>query len=1567
MRRRRTFQVERLESRLAPAASLMGPLSHLDQVAARDTGADLWAGLGLTSRSAVTRLDLPALVERLATAPREYDPAPVEIALPRPDGSFARFRVWEIERSPELAAAMPTTHMYRGQGIDRPADLLAADITTTGFHARVLGPGTLWSIDPEQANYTSSLPELTPGHATGCGCADCSAVLSRLINAETIVSAGGEGGTSGGGIITGGSPQESTGTQLRSYRFVVASTGEYTAYSGGVANTQANIVTLTNRLNLVLERDYSARLTLIPNASIVYTNSATDPYTGDNAFSMVEENITNLTNVVGNANYDIGHVFSSQSFGGGVGYYKGIGQNWRAGGATICGTFTTPTGLPFESNFIHEVGHQFGGLHTFNGVAGAAAFNRNGPTAVEVGSGSSIMAYPGICDTDDLQAAPDLYFHSLTYDDTQDFLSTLTGVGTTTPTGNTPPVVFAGNDAVIPANTPFALTATASDINGDTLTYSWEERDLGAAQALGAGDNGTSPLFRAFAPVSSPTRTFPNLTNLVAGTASKGETLPTTDRNLTFRVMVRDNRTGGGGVTLDDLSLRVVNTGSAFAVTSPNTATSWPASSTQLVTWNVAGTDGGAINAPLVNIRLSIDGGLTYSALLASNTPNDGSEPVVVPVGAPSTQCRIKVEPVGNYFFDISDVNFAITASPAMRVTATNPVTGGVLGTTLDVTFSQPINAATLSTSDITLSQGSVTAVTLQSASVARYTLAGLSGEGAVTVTMPAGAVASTTGNGTAQFIGNYVLDVTTSAFPTPLVASGPLGSMTYCGTAAGAISLFVAAPDTDSYTITLDAGQTLSLTATPGATLRPTVQITGPGGVNVSNTAATAGQSATLSAVATTSAGTYTITVGGAGSTVGSYALRLDLNSAIEAEPNNSQATATPIGGSSFALGGTATRLALRGRLESPAESLPNEIEANNSVATANDATQSFTPYTGNLYQLGFGTTIDYDFFKLGNFQPGDLITQAQYGAGSGRGTQAEPVVYFYYNTGGYYLGYDDNSGPGNDSLFYRYNVDVDDVYFGNASGFYFFGDTIQMGYLLENAGTPPLTGGSFVDTEPNQTAATATDVSNAWRAVNYRSVVAGTVSSGSDSDFVKYQFNAGDLVTFQVHSTSDLDAAVVLRNPAGTVIASDPGDGGGLVPEEDAFIYAYVIPTTGTYTVEVKAATGTGGSYTLTSLLSASAAPPAPADCASFTLAAGQSATVALKGLAAGTINFDVLNPGGSVVASGTAGPTNYDKSATFTAAGAGTYAVRVQGTAGLDYVVTITSGATVDAEQNDATGTAQALVSSRAAGGITAGDEDWYSFAATAGQLITLATATPAGGAGEFVNALAPLVEIYSPANTLIGSGGATALAQATSTGTYRVRVRGSGGSTGEYVLAQSAVVDAPAKVSSLIVGDGTTQRSRVTKIDVVFNEPVTAPAGAFGLSRQSDSAAVALAAATSGNTVTLTFTGGPIEFGSLADGRYTLTINAASVTDSAGQPLDGNGDGTFGDNYTLVGTPANGLFRLFGDGDGSGQVTSTDFLAFRLAFLGTVPTFDFNNSGSVDSSDFLAFRLRFLQSV
>jgi hypothetical protein len=184
----------------------------------------------------------------------------------------------------------------------------------------------------------------------------------------------------------------------------------------------------------------------------------------------------------------------------------------------------------------------------------------------------------------------------------------------------------------------------------------------------------------SFSPTISPTRLFPKLSTILAGANVSGplpggdagantEALSSVSRTLNFRLTVRDNHAFSsaapvavGQTAFTDVLVTVTNTSGPFAVTSPNTNITWPSGGNATVTWNVNNTNTGSVNCQQVNILLSTDGGQTFPTTLASATANDGSEVITVPATNGTTN-RIKVESVGNIFFDISNTNFTIGAA----------------------------------------------------------------------------------------------------------------------------------------------------------------------------------------------------------------------------------------------------------------------------------------------------------------------------------------------------------------------------------------------------------------------------------------------------------------------------------------------------------------------------------------------------------------------------------------------------------------------------------------------------------------------------------------------------------------------------------------------------------------------------------------------------------------------------------------------------------------------------------------------------------------------------------------
>jgi len=570
------------------------------------------------------------------------------ISLPQPDGTLARFHFVESPvMHPALAARFPEIKTYLGWGIDDPAATVRFDLTLAGFHAQILSPRGAVYIEPYLRGNTN-LHAVYARRDARASAPDFQCRTDGTTAMTTVSSA-----------PTPIRPLAVVNGNLRTYRLACAATAEYTAYFGGtVPAALAAIVTAINRVTGVYESELGIRLELVAdNDLIVYTNTGAEPYSDGNPTALLMQNQANLDAVIGGTNYDIGHVFSTA--GGGL---AGVGVACVAGLKAMGETGTyPPVGDAFYVDYVaHEIGHQFGASHSFNSSANACGYgNRCAAAAYEPGSGSTIMSYAGICSADNLQSHSGAYFHSASLEQILSFITA--GAGSTpasvSATGNGAPTVDAGPDYIIPMGTPFTLTATGIDPDAKTLTYCWEERDLGPSTTLSAADNGSSPLFRSFNPTTSPARTFPQLSDILNHTTTRGEMLPTTSRTLNFRVTARDNQPTGGATAASDMQVTVITNAGPFVITSPDGAATW--SGAQTVTWNVAGTTNAPVAAASVNILLSTNGGVTFPIVLASNVPNSGTATVLLPLVTASA-ARIMVQADGNIFFAISPSNFSI-------------------------------------------------------------------------------------------------------------------------------------------------------------------------------------------------------------------------------------------------------------------------------------------------------------------------------------------------------------------------------------------------------------------------------------------------------------------------------------------------------------------------------------------------------------------------------------------------------------------------------------------------------------------------------------------------------------------------------------------------------------------------------------------------------------------------------------------------------------------------------------------------------------------------------------------
>lgn len=631
------------------------------------------------------------------------------LAFPNESGKLEEFRVYEAPLlSPEMAAQFPNIKTYVGFSTDNSGTRVRFSVTPQGVQSMIsrVGEPSTFLVPLSRNGNNQYIAYNKMSRASFVKEFEC-LTQDEVVKHESDASVS----------------RDADDQILRTFRIAISTTGEYTNFwddgnatnGNAQADALAQVVSTLNRVNEVFEVDMAVTFQLVSGTSIIYPSAASDPYTG----SLNAQLQSTLTAQIGEANYDIGHLFAYAGNNGNAGCIGCVCVNGQKGSGFSAHTFLDNDGGPYMTDFFdidyvpHEMGHQMGGNHTF-------AFNTEGAGVnAEPGSGTSIMGYAGITGGNDVQDHSDAYFHYHSINQILNNLVTRT-CWTSTPISNNPPVANAGSNFTIPKGTAFILKGAATDPDpNDVLTYCWEQTDSGGTTNTNfAPTKTTGPLWRSRPPSVSPNRYMPIFSRVLAGQLTETnpvetvnntswETVSTVGRTLNFALTVRDrSEANGTGQTpqssFDTMVVTVDPTAGPFTVTSQNTNVLWNVGTSQTVTWNVAGTNVAPVNSPTVNILLSIDGGQTFPFTVASNVTNDGSETITVPaIGGDTTQARLIVEGNNNIFYAVNSTNFSIQGSefvlnvpnPDVTVCAPNDATynftyNTFLGFTGTTTFS---------------------------------------------------------------------------------------------------------------------------------------------------------------------------------------------------------------------------------------------------------------------------------------------------------------------------------------------------------------------------------------------------------------------------------------------------------------------------------------------------------------------------------------------------------------------------------------------------------------------------------------------------------------------------------------------------------------------------------------------------------------------------------------------------------------------------------------------------------------------------------------------------------------
>jgi subtilisin-like proprotein convertase family protein len=614
-----------------------------------------WNVNGISKKELLFELDKAVVKSTLEPLQEANNPSQVVIEIPNTKGELEKYEIHEFSNfDSDLQAQFPSIRAYVGSSLSDKTATLYCSFSPKGIQTMVLRSDKptefTEKISGNQEIYTVFDSNDSKSNEQLLHCATIDKALSKPSGKLTTAAT-------------------SNGESYKTLRLAVACTAEYTTYFGGTFQALEAINATLTRVNGIFNKDLSLHLNLISSATaLLYTNPATDPFSPANSGANGNWNVElqrDLTAKIGNANYDIGHLFGASGGGGNAGCIGCVCQDpvslndVAKGGGFSSPADGKPEGDTFDIDFVaHEIGHQLGANHTFSHETEGTGVN------VEPGGGSTIMSYAGVTDYN-IQSHSDDYFAYVSIDQIRKNLASKScPFSSIIP--NTKHKANAGEDFVIPKSTPFVLKGSSSNPNGAALSYCWEQNDT-ATTSFGANSiafptKKDGPLFRSFPPTNSPNRFMPELAKVVSNSLnSQWESVVDIARTMHFTLTVRDN--GGIGLAQTDtdaMTVTVDATKGPFEITSQNTSNlSWKPLSLETINWAVNSTDQlpGSAN---VNIKLSIDGGLTFPIFLKTNTPNDGSERIFVPNGILGKNCRILIEPTNNIFFAINKEPFAI-------------------------------------------------------------------------------------------------------------------------------------------------------------------------------------------------------------------------------------------------------------------------------------------------------------------------------------------------------------------------------------------------------------------------------------------------------------------------------------------------------------------------------------------------------------------------------------------------------------------------------------------------------------------------------------------------------------------------------------------------------------------------------------------------------------------------------------------------------------------------------------------------------------------------------------------
>ena len=389
-------------------------------------------------------------------------------------------------------------------------------------------------------------------------------------------------------------------------------------------------------LNEMYMRDLGVRFEVVNDERLIIKDENQETFARTRNASYVKDNSTIVINsLIGENSYDVGislvYTSSQKSHIRGLAYLEGVYQpNTKADAVAVL----------TKEVIAHEIGHLFGGRHTFGSHKGSAAYDSE---KTELGSGTSVMSY----------GSPRDFFSLSSIERIRQRLTQVPARAQDETFATQAPRIDRSklkNHYTIPKGTFFQFYIPATDPDSEQLLYTVNQHDVRN------GDETPITQYTIYKPTTANPVTIKTEYNDSGTAVANSGLVHQTTGTFTFWLGVSDAQPQQATdyiVQYDLAETKVtVKEGTPFEITT-TPKNKYKGGEKISLQWKV---DATIFAGTKVRVLLSDDLGKTFKHIVLAETANDGAEEVTLP-NINTSKAVLKVEVIEGVAFALTDYN----------------------------------------------------------------------------------------------------------------------------------------------------------------------------------------------------------------------------------------------------------------------------------------------------------------------------------------------------------------------------------------------------------------------------------------------------------------------------------------------------------------------------------------------------------------------------------------------------------------------------------------------------------------------------------------------------------------------------------------------------------------------------------------------------------------------------------------------------------------------------------------------------------------------------------------------